>query len=98
MKQLEGIKIVEEEANIMKQTRAYNLDLTKIKGEGDFTCPKCGTSMSPDDCSEKTYAILETAFSHHGLEELVIRCCNCTSKIHLTGFSLLRELAETEKA
>ena len=96
-KQLEGIKL-EEEANRMKQTHAYKLDLTKIEGEGDFTCPKCGTSMSPDDCSEKIYAILETKYSQFGLEELVIRCCNCTSQIHLTGFSLLRELAETEKA
>jgi len=96
-KQLEGSKL-EEEANRMKQTHAYNLDLTKIEGEGDITCPKCGTSMSPDDCSEKTYVILQTKFGQFGLEELVIRCCNCTSQIHLTGFSLLRELAETEKA
>ena len=80
----------------MKQTYAYNLDLTKI--EGDLACPKCGTLMSPDDCSEKIYAILETKFSHYGLEELVIRCCKCTSQIHLTGLSLLRVLSETEKA
>ena len=51
-KQLEGIKL-EEEANKMKQIHAYNLDLTKIEGEGDFTCPNCVTSMSLGDCSEK---------------------------------------------
>jgi len=82
----------------VKQTFACNLDLTKIEGEGDFACPKCGTLISPDDCSEKTYAILETKFSNYGLEELVIRCRKCTSQIHLTGFSLLGELSEAEKA
>jgi len=63
----------------MKQTYTYNLNLTKIEGEGDFLCPKCGTTMSPDDYSEKTYTILETNVSQFGLEELVIRCGNCTS-------------------
>ena len=82
----------------MNQTYAYNLNLTEIEGEGDFVCPKCGTLISPDDCSEKTYAILESKLSQFGLEELVIRCCKCKSQIHLTGFSLLRELSEIEKA
>ena len=81
----------------MKQTHAYKLDLTKIEGEGDFTCPKCGTSMSPDDCSEKTYTILETKMSRLGLEELVIRGCKCASQINLSGFSILGEFSETER-
>lgn len=81
----------------MKQTYAYTLDLTKVDGEGDFACPRCGASISPDDCDEKTYTILETKTSRHGLEELVIRCNICASHIHLTGFSLLRELSEIEK-
>lgn len=81
----------------MKQTYAYTLDLTKIDGDGDFACPRCGASISPDDCNEEAYAILETKVSRHGLEELVIHCNMCASHIHLTGFSLLQELSEIEK-
>jgi hypothetical protein len=76
----------------MKQTYAYELDLTKMDGEGDFSCPKCGAVISPNDTAEKTYSIIEPKVNSHGLEELVICCNNCSSEIHLTGFSLLRKL------
>ncbi len=76
----------------MQQTQAYKVDLTKIDGKGDFPCPRCGSIISPDETTEKTYIILEPKVNSHGLEELVI-CCNiCKSHIHLTGFSLLDEL------
>jgi len=82
----------------MEQIHAYKIDLTKIEGKGDFPCPRCGTKISPDDKTEKTYSILELKVSSHGLEEIVIRCNRCYSHIHLTGFSLLQkiELAEEE--
>ncbi|MGD0646002.1 MAG: hypothetical protein ABSA75_13940 [Candidatus Bathyarchaeia archaeon] len=76
----------------MKQTQVYELDLTKIEGRGDFLCPRCGTSISPDDCNEEAYSILEPKVSSHGLEELVIRCNTCGSQLHLIGFSLLQKL------
>ena len=41
----------------MKQAYAYKLDLTKIDGTGDFSCPKCGAIISPDDATEETYAL-----------------------------------------
>ncbi len=76
----------------MEQKQAYKLDLTKIAGNGDFCCPKCGNVISPDETNEETYCILEPKVNSHGLEEIVI-CCNiCKSQIHLTGFSLLEEL------
>jgi hypothetical protein len=81
----------------MKQKQVYVLDLTKISGSGDFSCPRCGASISPSDCTEKVYSILEAKVNRHGLEELVIRCNKCTSQIHLTGFSLLQKLPETEE-
>jgi DNA-directed RNA polymerase subunit RPC12/RpoP len=81
----------------MKQTHAYVLDLTKIDGNGDFSCPRCGTAISPDDYTEEAYSILETKVNSHGLEELVIRCNKCASKLHLTGFSLLQKLSETDE-
>ena len=78
----------------MKQIHAYRLDLTRIEGKGDFSCPRCGTKISPDDETENVYAILEPKVNNHGLEELVIRCNKCSSQIHMTGFSTLQRLAD----
>jgi DNA-directed RNA polymerase subunit RPC12/RpoP len=75
----------------------YVLDLTKIDGSGDFSCPECGTAISPDDCTEEAYSIQEANVSDQGLEELVIRCNTCASELHLTGFSLLQKLPGIEK-
>ena len=76
----------------MEQTQAFKVDLTKIKGKGDFLCPRCRNNISPDETAEETYHILEARVNSHGLEEIEI-CCNvCKSHIALTGFSLLEEL------
>lgn len=77
----------------MKQTQVYKIDLTKIDGSGDLSCPRCETIISPDDCTEESYSLLGTKVNRHGLDELVIRCNRCASQIHLTGFSLLQKLA-----
>ncbi len=71
---------------------AYTIDLTKIGGSGDFPCPRCGAAISPDDCTEEAYEIIEPIVSSSGLEELVICCRECRSQIHITGFSLLQKL------
>jgi uncharacterized C2H2 Zn-finger protein len=76
----------------MKQIQVYKVDLTKIDGSGEFSCPHCGSVISPDDVTEEAYSILETKVSKHGLEEVIIRCNRCTSQIHLSGFSLLQNL------
>ncbi|MCW4044344.1 MAG: hypothetical protein NWE94_02355 [Candidatus Bathyarchaeota archaeon] len=83
----------------MKQKQTYVLDLTRINGNGDFACPRCGATISPDDCTEETYSVTEAKVSSQGLEELVICCNKCTSHLHLTGFSLLQNLcgADEEK-
>lgn len=78
----------------MKQIQVNVLDLTKIDGSGDFSCPRCGNVISPDDCSEKAYSILEAKVSKGGLEEILICCNKCRSELHLTGFSLLKDLGE----
>ena len=80
----------------MKQIHAYKIDLTKIKGEGDFACPRCGTMISPDDETEAVYSILGSKVNSNGLEEVVICCNKCSSHIHLNWFSLLQEI-ETHK-
>jgi len=77
----------------MNQMQVYVLDLTEIDGSGDFHCPSCGTTISPDDNSEKAYSIIEAKVDDQGLEEIIISCNKCTSEIHLTGFSLLKKLS-----
>lgn len=76
----------------MKHIYAYKIDLTKIKGNGDFACPRCSSRISPDDQNEAVYSILGSKVNNIGLEEVVIRCNKCSSHIHLTGFSLLQEI------
>ena len=65
------------------------LDLTKIDGNGDFPCPKCGTMISPEDESEEVYTIIKEKVKNDILEELVIQCNKCSCQIRLTGFSVL---------
>ena len=64
----------------------FTVDLTKIEGEGDFPCPKCGITISPDDETEKVYSILETKVKGNSLEELIVLCNKCRSEIHVVGF------------
>jgi ribosomal protein S27AE len=65
---------------------AYTVDLTKIDGDGAFSCPKCGTVISPDDETEDTYQIVETKVKEDELAELILTCNKCGSTIRLTGF------------
>ena len=75
----------------MKKT--HRVDLAKIEGNGDFLCPQCGIVISPEDSTEEKYSVLEPKVKNNGLEEVVILCNSCGSHIHLTGFSLLQEIA-----
>lgn len=65
----------------------YAIDLTKIGGEGDFSCPKCGVVVSPEDWSENVYTVIETKVRNDELEELLILCNKCKSKIRVFGWS-----------
>ncbi len=81
-----------QEDRKMKQVDAH-IDLTKIDGNGDFPCPGCGVVISPDDSTEEKYSVLEPRVNSNRLEEVIVLCNNCGSHIHLTGFSLLQEIA-----
>jgi hypothetical protein len=76
----------------------YRVDLTRIQGEGDFPCPRCGTVISPDDETEDVYTILETKVRNELLEELVILCNGCGSKIRLVGFLPLQPALGEDEA
>ena len=72
----------------MKQSHleAFMVDLTQIEGDGDFPCPKCGAVISPDDETETVFKIIGTKVRKQHLEELVLQCKKCGSKIRLVGF------------
>lgn len=75
-----------------KASTAYVVDLTKIEGGGDFLCPSCGVVISPEDETETTYVIQKVKMKETAdekLEEVIIRCNNCGSTIHITGFATL---------
>lgn len=73
----------------LQTIRFFTVDLTKLKGKGDFSCPRCGTSISPDDRSEKAYKILEAHMRGDELDSIMLLCNKCESQIHLTGFHAL---------
>jgi len=66
----------------------YQVNLAELQGEGDFQCPSCGVVISPEDETEDVYIILETKVNGEDLEELVIQCNHCKSKIRLVGFNI----------
>jgi len=80
----------------MEHLHAYKIDLTKIDGNGDFFCPRCMSTISPEDNTEEAYSLLEPKVISNDLEELLIRCNICASHILLTGFSLLQKVEMTE--
>ncbi len=73
----------------MEQLQIYKVDLRKIQGKGDFHCPKCSATISPDDETEEVYCILEKKFRNNSLNEAIFQCQKCRSKILLSGFSIL---------
>ena len=48
-----------EEGKVEHQL-TFKVDLSNIQGNGDFQCPKCSTTISPDDETDDLYYILET--------------------------------------
>ena len=75
--------------------QAFEVDLSRLQGEGDFPCPKCGVVISPDDESEETYTVVETKGDEDLPEEVIVQCKKCGSIIRLKGFEELEE-AELE--
>ena len=72
----------------MKQTHqaTFRVNITQIEADGDFPCPKCGVTISPDDETETVYEIVDTKMKRQNLEELVILCKRCESRIRFVGF------------
>ncbi|MCW4015231.1 MAG: hypothetical protein NWF06_02575 [Candidatus Bathyarchaeota archaeon] len=80
---------VAQQGNNTQQSLVNEVDLTKIDGNGDFPCPKCGVTISPEDETEDVYTIISETVTNDTLEALVIKCNACATQIRLTGFPAL---------
>ena len=74
----------------MERAKSYSVDLIRIRGKGEFKCPKCGIEISPDDRTETAYTILVPVMRRNRLDEIVLQCNGCGSIIHLTGFHITK--------
>ena len=74
----------------------YQINLTEISGDGDFSCPRCGGIISPDDDSGKVYNVLETVEENGLLKKVTIECKKCRSIVQLEGFNLLKEVGYSD--
>jgi hypothetical protein len=76
----------------LQEIKFFTIDLYKIKGRGEFECPKCRIKISPDDKTEDAYTILELVMKGDCLDKIILQCNKCGSQIHLTGFHILNKL------
>jgi len=72
------------------EERNLKVDVTKIGGKGVFSCPYCGNRISPNDESNKKYKIVDTKYKNDDVEEVILGCNKCNSKIELVGFVTLQ--------
>lgn len=75
----------------LEHIEPYTIDLTKIKGSGEFKCPRCGIRISPEEKTKDIYRILDTVMKKNRLEKIILQCNRCGSQIHLVGFHVLTE-------
>jgi hypothetical protein len=76
----------------MVRRSVFTIDLDNIKGDGEFTCPLCKVTISPDDESGTIYEIVAlTLLDNESLRKMSIVCRGCGSIIHLQGFEKLRK-------
>jgi len=73
----------------LEQVEFCTIDLTKIKGRGEFRCPRCGIEISPEDKTENVYTISDMITKGDRLEKLILQCNKCGCQIHVVGFELL---------
>jgi DNA-directed RNA polymerase subunit RPC12/RpoP len=93
-KKPKGAKEMMNRELLKRSGEIHTIDLSQIEGDGSFQCPKCGTSISPEDETEEVYKIIDTKVVNNELVELVVSCATCKTIIKLTGFQQTAELAD----
>lgn len=76
----------------MGKSNFFPIDLSRIKGSGEFRCPECGAEISPDDQSEDAYTVLEPIIKDDRLEKIILQCNKCGAEIHLIGFDAVEKM------
>jgi len=74
----------------------FVINLTETEGDGEFSCPKCKETISPDDDSGKTYDVLNVEEEDGLPKKVTIECKKCGSVINLFGFEALKEVNHSE--
>jgi len=72
----------------MSKEKEYEVDLRNIEGEGDFPCPVCGDSLSPEDESGKVYEIVDATVIGNELKAIYVVCKGCKAKTKIIGFDV----------
>ncbi len=84
-KSKKGAKTEMMNNEVMNANTIYTMPLEQIDEDGSFKCPKCSTTISPDDETDDAYEILETKMVNDEISELIIECGTCSTIITLTG-------------
>ncbi|MBS7614665.1 hypothetical protein KEJ18_02890 [Candidatus Bathyarchaeota archaeon] len=75
----------------------FRTDLSETERDGQFSCPVCEITISPDDFSDLTHNILNVKTKvDKRMEEAIIQCRTCGSIICLSGFGFLEDLSCTQ--
>jgi predicted RNA-binding Zn-ribbon protein involved in translation (DUF1610 family) len=69
-----------------KKPKYFEKDVRRLEGKGEFPCPGCGTTISPEDKKEENYRLIRTRTRRDELASVTIDC-NCGSQIKIKGFS-----------
>lgn len=69
-----------------KKPKYFKKDLRRVEGSGDFPCPECGITISPEGASEGVYSFVDTKTRKEELVSMTIQH-DCGAYIKLTGFS-----------
>jgi hypothetical protein len=59
------------------------MGIMDTREDASFSCPKCGTTLSPDDESEETYSILDYVIDDDGTPQAIHILCGCGQEIIL---------------
>ena len=78
----------------MQTKKFFNINLKDIESEGEFPCPKCGSTISPDDDERsEVYDIIDVKIDeNYSIEKVTVLCNKCKSLISVEGFDLLYTL------
>ncbi len=77
--------------------RKFRIAFRETEGDGEFNCPSCGTTISPDDRSGLTYCILDVKTKADGdVKEIVVQCGKCGAIICLDEFDSIEDSSCSE--